>query len=751
MKKTLFLSIAWTTLFLFMGSAVSVYGETSNFNKKSTFTVTYQIANYPYAGSIQAYVNGEYLPSGGTVNAGANVDFFVTSWGYVVQDWVINGNSSGVNTSNYTYQDVQSDLSVNVFLMEYIHPQITPNEAMYALSDPQDLVFTVDYGSESSIEFVIREVWETNTNDTLDLGTDYTISGNQLVINSSYLQSLNPQIFDYYQFRVVFGSGVVVNLGIQVVGTTVPIFDPDQLTYDLSNPGSLFTLIVYADANELVSLTYNNTPLIPGDDYSIQRTILIINQNFLAQHLQSVGQSITLVGVFNNQETASIQINAVQSGVYNATIDPTSSIFNSSQIPDYVDITITWNSASSITQLLVRGAFEYGIMEFPWFNYEVTNLGGGQARLRIFFDDKAESFLKQKANIYYGDYQVLIFFDQGAPASYFLTIFTITYDVNVTVIPNEGGFVYGAWEYEEGDNVNLQAVANWGYVFSRWENETGTVLGTDPDLSFTMPASDVNLTAYFVQAYQITYWALDGSGTIEAFYNGEVISSGNFVPSGSRIVFRANPNTGYKVNTWFLNGDDLLYDGLEYVVESVSQNMVMMVSFVEIPANHYMVTYNVVGGNGQLSAIYGQAVINSGGVVPSDASVTFIAQPNNGYEVKEWTVNGEVVSNFVETELTVSNITGAMHVTVEFEEIVSIETKPLLSFSLYPNPVESVASLASSFEMNRVSLLNMMGQTVLLVEKPGSHLNLVGLSPGIYLIVAETLNGDIVTQKIVKK
>ncbi len=72
-----------------------------------------------------------------------------------------------------------------------------------------------------------------------------------------------------------------------------------------------------------------------------------------------------------------------------------------------------------------------------------------------------------------------------------------TYNLTLVVEPQEGGTVDGDGQYEAEEEITLTAVASEGYVFLRWEDEDGTELSTETQFVFTMPDSDVTLTAFF--------------------------------------------------------------------------------------------------------------------------------------------------------------------------------------------------------------------------------------------------------------
>ena len=99
-----------------------------------------------------------------------------------------------------------------------------------------------------------------------------------------------------------------------------------------------------------------------------------------------------------------------------------------------------------------------------------------------------------------------------------------TYKITVTAEPAEGGAGSAdKQEAAEGDTVTLAAVALDGYEFVEWKTATSGVTITNN--TFTMPASDVAVTAVFkkkttptptpVTTYAIAYDANGGTGTMD--------------------------------------------------------------------------------------------------------------------------------------------------------------------------------------------------------------------------------------------
>jgi hypothetical protein len=73
-----------------------------------------------------------------------------------------------------------------------------------------------------------------------------------------------------------------------------------------------------------------------------------------------------------------------------------------------------------------------------------------------------------------------------------------TFAVNVTGVGN--GEVSGTGEYEAGTEVTLTATPEEGYVFCGWSTTPVTASAT---YTFTMPAAEVALTAYFAPAVAV--------------------------------------------------------------------------------------------------------------------------------------------------------------------------------------------------------------------------------------------------------
>ncbi len=115
----------------------------------------------------------------------------------------------------------------------------------------------------------------------------------------------------------------------------------------------------------------------------------------------------------------------------------------------------------------------------------------------------------------------------------------------------------------------------------------------------------------------------------------------------------------------------------------------------------YEVTFAVAGdGNGALNAeVDGDAIV-SGDIVPDGSEVLFTAVPDEGFMVKEWTHNGDIVDGHTDPTFSVSNINADTHVTVEFEEIPVYYT---VDFSVVQVDGETNGTLTATVDDEAIS------------------------------------------------
>ncbi|MDD2197029.1 MAG: T9SS type A sorting domain-containing protein, partial [Bacteroidales bacterium] len=130
------------------------------------------------------------------------------------------------------------------------------------------------------------------------------------------------------------------------------------------------------------------------------------------------------------------------------------------------------------------------------------------------------------------------------------------------------------------------------------------------------------------------------------------------------------PADDYQVKEWKVN-TEVITDNTEltYTIENLDADATVTVEFETIPATTYAVTFSVVDENGTIAATVDGTAIESGDEVVEGSEEVFTATPADDYQVKEWKVNTEVITDNTELTYTIENLDADATVTVEFEAI----------------------------------------------------------------------------------
>ena len=135
-------------------------------------------------------------------------------------------------------------------------------------------------------------------------------------------------------------------------------------------------------------------------------------------------------------------------------------------------------------------------------------------------------------------------FTVSGNATYTATFTKLTaHSITCATVDNGEVFANKTSAYK-GETVNLSYSAASGYFFSAWNvkdanNNTITVTNNQ----FTMPDSDVTVSATFVAGYNVTLASVM-NGTISADPEGGL--------AGTQITLTATPNSGYVFDSWLV-------------------------------------------------------------------------------------------------------------------------------------------------------------------------------------------------------
>jgi len=195
--------------------------------------------------------------------------------------------------------------------------------------------------------------WATHSGPTLSDSFKYSSLPQNYF--SDTLTGLSPQTPYFVRAFVISYNDTIY--GNELTFTTFAIINP-QLNptsgdYGLSNPSYVQTIVMWNDASSIVSIVDNQstTYTLTTADYTINNSLLRINQSYLATVLTTGGQTDSLTINFNVGNPVVFTINAVQIAANSASIFPNTLIYDL-ELPNSKNATITWNDASSITSIV---------------------------------------------------------------------------------------------------------------------------------------------------------------------------------------------------------------------------------------------------------------------------------------------------------------------------------------------------------------------------------------------------------------
>jgi hypothetical protein len=109
-----------------------------------------------------------------------------------------------------------------------------------------------------------------------------------------------------------------------------------------------------------------------------------------------------------------------------------------------------------------------------------------------------------------------------------------------------------------------------------------------------------------------------------------------------------------------------------------------------------------------------------------------------------------VSSYFIMIEGT--NDSGDFEITIDCANIMSVNQNAFVNFALAPNPARENISVRNSLPMDRISIYNIMGQSLMSLENAGleQSISIKHLTPGVYFVTAE-IQGAKHTVPVVKQ
>jgi len=253
----------------------------------------------------------------------------------------------------------------------------------------------------------------------------------------------------------------------------------------------------------------------------------------------------------------------------------------------------------------------------------------------------------------------------------------------------------GATVVTKGSDLEFTATPNTGYQVDTWsldgvEAQTG---GT----SFTLTDIQASHTV------DVTFRLLEFEITSAAGPNGAVSPDGTtIVTYGSDLELTAIPTTGHQVDTWSVDGIEAQVGGTSFTLTDIQADHTVDVTFKLL---EFEIT-STAGENGEVDPD-GVTIVTYG----SDLGLT--ADPNTGYQVDTWSVDGSEVQTGGDS-LTLTDIQADHTVDVtfrllEFEITSSADPNGTVSPDgattvTYGSDLEFTATPATGYQVDKWSV-----------------------------------------------
>lgn len=205
----------------------------------------------------------------------------------------------------------------------------------------------------------------------------------------------------------------------------------------------------------------------------------------------------------------------------------------------------------------------------------------------------------------------------------------------------------------EGSTLIFTAAPDQDYSVQEWR-VNGKVLKedgikvTDSTLTIANVEKDYTVTVQFKKSGSDTTIAAGANGKIVSAVAGKVdqianIETGFVLASGATVDVTAQPDTGYKVGCWKVNGkvvDGQTGNTYTYTADENGTGAAITVQFVQID---YAVSWSAVNGTVKAEDTSGTEYEGNKADIRGGSQVTFSATPKEAYKVSCWKVNGKVV------------------------------------------------------------------------------------------------------------
>lgn len=235
----------------------------------------------------------------------------------------------------------------------------------------------------------------------------------------------------------------------------------------------------------------------------------------------------------------------------------------------------------------------------------------------------------------------------------------------------------------DGTAINVYAYCDKNkYKFDYWEvNGVRSEEFTSDKIKNYVVTENVTFKAYFkeLEMLPVTFSA-NGPGSVTAknTYIG-ALNSGDKVPEGFYVNFVATPGENAEIQDWTVNGVKTKAGKkkISYQMDPTKPNTVVANFVSTATTPEYVVTFvadPIDGGTVTAENTATYATVKSGASVAENSYLKFKAEPKEGYEFDNWTVNGLPADGSFTDPMELSReITGETSVVAHFKSAAPAE------------------------------------------------------------------------------
>lgn len=628
--------------------------------QKNVVYVEANVVNVTYAagpnGSLTAQMNGQSVVSGGAVSTGSQLIFTaVPNDGFHVSRWTINGAEVTKQTAGVTLIPEQNALIVGSVTTEMdIRVEFSNQTHTVNFSAGENGALTVATAEGAPISSGATVVGGSTVIFTAQPTTGFVVKSwtvnNEVKKNedgSNYVGSTLTleNISKDTAVQVAFESSVDYTVTFTAVDNTTEETLTTGVT--LSNVG-----LKEGKAAKGSSVTLTAKPTVGNAilEWQVEKdgnweTLAGAQQSYTIQNLQSdmnirvrVSANATTYSVnFGVYAEGNLDTPAANAGTLSATVND-AAIANGTALPNGSKVAFAYTETEGYEFVRWEVSGQQG--QESGTTYTVDSLMGNTTVKAVVRKKPQVTIINEMANG--GTVEVT-----GTVNGQSVTLADGAYvdfgsALTVLLKPDHG--------YEVADSITAD------YTGANTDDKTYTISNVTTDQAIIAAWSELSTQEVTFSVVKTTeeggtYGTLTASVDRKGMedYKVETFTNGDSVYEGSTVTFTAAADSGYRVKEWTVDGE-IYTEGnspfLDNVLTLPYEKLTGEVT-VQFELGDARIVFTK-PAHGTLTAVSANTAFTSGG--SSKTNVVFTVVPDENYEVKAWTVNGEAVEGETDTE-----------------------------------------------------------------------------------------------------